>query len=70
MACHDHADIERLLLIHGRALDLGNIRNVVAQFAGALEEPERLADFESLTARTLPARGSATTPGGRARRPR
>ena len=66
----DRADIERLLLIHGRALDLGNIRKVVAQFAEALEEPERLANLDSLIARALPGRRSAKNPRGTRQRPR
>lgn len=66
----DRADIERLLLIHERSLDLGNFRNVVAQFAEALEEPERVVDLESLITRALPTRKSAKSPGGKRRRPR
>lgn len=49
----DKADIERLLLLHGDELDLAFIRDMVRQFAEALEEPARIAEFEELVSRSL-----------------
>jgi hypothetical protein len=49
----DKADIERLLLLHGHELDLERIRDLVRQFAEALEEPERIREFEALLSRSL-----------------
>lgn len=49
----DKADIERLLILHGQGLDLDRIRDLVRQFAEALEEPERIREFEALLARSL-----------------
>jgi len=44
----DRDDIERLLIRHGRSVDLQQIRATLVQLFGMLEEPERLADFDSL----------------------
>jgi hypothetical protein len=44
----DRSDIERLLLRHGHVVDLGRIRTLVRQFADALDEPERVEQFEAL----------------------
>lgn len=49
----DKEDVERLLLLHGDAIDLGRVRDFVRRFADALEEPERVEQFESLVRRTL-----------------
>jgi predicted nucleotidyltransferase len=53
----DKADIERLLLLHGHELDLAFIRDLVRQFAEALEEPARVTEFEELVRRSLGGRG-------------
>lgn len=53
----DKADIERLLLLHSDQLDLAFIRDMVRQFADALEEPGRIAEFEKLVSRSLGSRG-------------
>lgn len=50
----DRTDIERLLLLHGSAVDLGRVRAIVAQFAAALDEPERVDQFEALVRRVTP----------------
>ena len=50
----DRADVERLLRLHGGTLDLARIRGLVAEFAEAIEEPERIGEFEKLVTKTLP----------------
>ena len=50
----DKADVERLLILHGRSMDVDRIRGLVRQFAEALDEPERVTQFEHLLARALP----------------
>jgi predicted nucleotidyltransferase len=47
----DQQDVERLLLNHGSGIDLGRVRRVLAEFADALDQPERLAEFERLVKR-------------------
>jgi hypothetical protein len=42
----DKQDVERLLAGHGDVIDLGRARRVLAEFASAIEEPERLDEFE------------------------
>ena len=49
----DRSDIERLLVIHSSEVDLQRVRAVVAEFAAALETPERVTEFEALLARVL-----------------
>lgn len=49
----DRADVERLLTRYGREVNLGRIRALVRDFAIALDEPERIAQFEALVARAL-----------------
>jgi hypothetical protein len=52
----DRSDIERLLLLHASSIDLAVIRDLVAQFAAALDEPERVPAFDELVRR---ARGGS-----------
>lgn len=47
----DRTDIERLLVLHGRAIDLDRVRRVVREFAEALEDPGRIDELEALIAR-------------------
>jgi hypothetical protein len=47
----DQQDIERLLVLHGHRVDLGRIRRLVAEFASALDEPERLDALEQIIRR-------------------
>lgn len=47
----DQQDIERLLVLHGHAMDLARIRRVVAEFASALDEPRRADDLEQIVRR-------------------
>jgi hypothetical protein len=49
----DRSDIERLLVLHGKSMDLEKIRALVAQFASILGEPQRVEEFEALTRRAL-----------------
>jgi hypothetical protein len=45
------ADVEHLLERHLDAIDLGRVRRVVGQFAAALEEPDRVREFEGIVRR-------------------
>jgi len=49
----DRYDVERLLVLHQAAIDLDRVRDFVRQFAEVLEEPGRVAEFESLVQRAL-----------------
>jgi predicted nucleotidyltransferase len=49
----DRSDVERLLALHGRSIDLERVRAVLREFATALDEPERLEQFEALLRRAL-----------------
>jgi hypothetical protein len=49
----DRSDIERLLRSHARDIDLDYVRQVVAEFAAALDEPERVTAFERLIAQVF-----------------
>lgn len=44
----DRGDIERLLRLHGGHLDREAVRATIAEFAEALDEPERLTAFDDL----------------------
>jgi predicted nucleotidyltransferase len=48
----DQQDIERLLALHGRTVDLNRIKRVVQEFATAIEAPERPAELDALIRRT------------------
>ncbi len=49
----DKSDIERLLVLHGRSMNLVRVRALVKQFSETLEEPERLLEFDKLVAQAL-----------------
>ena len=49
----DRSDVERLLTLHRASIDLGRIRALVREFATALDEPERVDQFEALVRRAL-----------------
>jgi hypothetical protein len=53
----DREDIERLLLIHADDIDLDRVRDVMRQFADALEEPERIGQLDALIDRVVGSRG-------------
>jgi hypothetical protein len=44
----DRGDIERLLALHRKTVDITWIRDTVRQFYDVLDEPERLAEFDAL----------------------
>lgn len=52
----DRDDVEKLLLRHGRRMDLGRVRRLVVEFAAILETPERVAEFDQLVSSALPGR--------------
>jgi predicted nucleotidyltransferase len=47
----DQQDIERLLVLHGHAVDLARIRRLVAEFASALDDPHRSDELEQIVRR-------------------
>jgi hypothetical protein len=47
----DRADVERLLAIHPGQVNLQRVRALVAEFAAALDAPERVVEFDTLLAR-------------------
>ena len=47
----DRSHVERLLALHGGGIDLARVRSLVREFAGALDEPERVPAFEAIVAR-------------------
>jgi predicted nucleotidyltransferase len=47
----DRADIERLLVLQGTEVNFVRVRRLVEEFADALEEPERLREFDALVQR-------------------
>jgi hypothetical protein len=51
----DRDDVERLLVLHGGRIDIDRVRALVAEFAEALDEPERVREFEAILRR---ARGA------------
>jgi predicted nucleotidyltransferase len=44
----DRRDIRELLGLYRDELDLGRVRDVIAQFAAVIDEPERLVEFDQL----------------------
>ena len=49
----DRADIERVLLVHAVDVKLAQVRRLVGVFAEAVEEPERIGDFDAQVRRRL-----------------
>ena len=49
----DRSDIERLLIRHGRTIDLVRVRQALEQLLNTLEEPERLVEFDRLVSDAL-----------------
>jgi len=47
----DRSDAERLIVQRGHEINLDRVRAVLREFAEALEDPERLAEFERLVDR-------------------
>lgn len=48
----DRSDIERLLLLHGKDMDIARVRDLVSQISTALEDPARIAAFDAILTRT------------------
>ena len=51
----DRSDIERLLVQYGDRVDLARVRRIVAEFADAMDVPERTSDLEALIGRSKAA---------------
>ena len=49
----DRSDIERLIVLHGKAINLNRVRDFVEQFAEILEDPKRTQEFDQLVQRAL-----------------
>jgi len=49
----DQTDVERLVALHGRSMDFARIRRVVAEFAEALEDSQRVVEVERVLERAL-----------------
>jgi hypothetical protein len=49
----DQQDIERLLTLHGKNVDLNRIRRIIGEFSEAIEEPERLPAFDRIMKQVL-----------------
>ncbi len=49
----DQQDVERLLTLHGRAMDLARVTRIVAELGAALDEPERIRALEEIMRRAL-----------------
>ena len=49
----DRSDIERLLIRHGRTIDLVRVRQALEQLLNMLDEPERLVEFDRLVSDAL-----------------
>jgi len=50
----DRSDVEDLIAKHWARLDLDWVRGLVAQFANALDAPERVGEFDAIVRRALP----------------
>jgi hypothetical protein len=49
----DQQDVERLLTLHGAEVDLRRIQRIVAEFAEALEDPDRVREVQRVIERAL-----------------
>jgi hypothetical protein len=54
----DQRDVEELLRVHRSSIDLAYIRDRVAEFAEAIDEPERLDQLDAIVARVDRERGA------------
>lgn len=48
----DRSDIERLLVLHGKQMDIERVRGLVRDIATVLEDSQRIAAFDAILART------------------
>jgi hypothetical protein len=49
----DRGDIERLLLLYRTEVNFARVRALIGEFGAAIDEPERLDEFNALVRRTL-----------------
>jgi hypothetical protein len=49
----DQQDVERLLTLHGRGMDLARVTRIVAELAAAIDEPERSKALEEIIRRAM-----------------
>jgi hypothetical protein len=47
----DRSDVERLIALHGKEMDVRRVRDLVAQIAAALDDPDRVAAFDAILIR-------------------
>jgi hypothetical protein len=66
----DLSDIERLLEIHGHAIDLKLVKRTIEELADALERPELVEGFERIVRATKARRASGTRPSAKKQRRR
>lgn len=48
----DRSDIERLLALHGKEMDIQRVRGLVTEIATVLDDPQRIAAFDAILRRT------------------
>ena len=48
----ERPDIERLLALHGKEMDIQRVRDLVSEIAIALDDPDRIAAFDAILTRT------------------
>jgi hypothetical protein len=63
----DQQDVERLMALHGRHMDLRRVRAAVKDLAATLDEPQRVAEFETVLKRARAPRSGeavASSPEG------
>lgn len=53
----DRSDIERLLVLHLHGIDLERVRSLVEQIGNALDDPDRLQEFDRIVARAAGSEG-------------
>lgn len=58
----DKDDIERLLLLYAKKIDLARVRGLVREFSEVLEDPQRVEEFEAMVERALKAPAHHPTP--------
>jgi len=51
----DRADVERLLILHLKSIDVERVRALIVEIAQVLDDPERVAAFDALVARARKA---------------
>ena len=47
----DRSDVERLIVLYGKEMNLQKVRDMMVQFAEILEEPQRVQEFDRLVQR-------------------